>query len=592
MATKITPAQSKSLQSQISQIQAGINQVVASRSSQPTPQAGDRYKGTGPNLIDASKRVVELPNGQTLTGEAAMNYGKSSVPVGKVDTPITPEEQVDTTQPSPQKVDATPFTKPTVPYQQAVEGLRSGGAFSGSQLATEEENLAATYRRAGMLAQQTGVPSPQDAGAGAHGAGMFMDATSPQRNEAPTAWTDVYELSPGVDKDFLDYDAWMSPLNQKQTLKEEYESLKSTLTIGGKTAEQLDMEMIDAEAVINGTEDDIRNEITAAGGIATDSQVQALAIARNKSLIKNYDKLVSMRKSLDTQLSTTMELSMKDRELASAEFDRKIGWAEKVMQFVQTSKNNSRSGFNSMVSNIGYDGLYSTVKDNPYDVSLIEKSLGLPSGGLQKAATFATTQRKAVEVPLGGISATTQAIINNPSLFDDLTPTEKGKVITQLQGAGYDTTNLGLKGLSDTAIQNVAQTQKALDDLAILRSKIQGNESKLGPITGLAALNPWSEARKIQADADRVRQTVGKALEGGVLRKEDEEKYKKILATLTDTPSTAYYKIDALIGSISRDIETYKSLQQSAGRSMNVTGSLQKAGSSTSIENLRAKYNY
>ena len=46
----------------------------------------------------------------------------------------------------------------------------------------------------------------------------------------------------------------------------------------------------------------------------------------------------------------------------------------------------------------------------------------------------------------------------------------------------------------------------------------------------------------LQADVDRARQTVGKALGGGVLRKEDEDKYKKILATLNDTPETAVYK--------------------------------------------------
>jgi len=192
----------------------------------------------------------------------------------------------------------------------------------------------------------------------------------------------------------------------------------------------------------------------------------------------------------------------------------------------------------------------------------------------------------------GQISPTTQSIINNPSLFDDLTPTVRGQVIAELQAGGYETTNLGVKGLSDTAIQSIAQTQKALSDLTDLKSKIEGKTNMLGPITGLAALNPYSQARQLQADVDRVRQTVGKALEGGVLRKEDEEKYKKILATLTDTPETASYKIDALISSIQRDIENYKSLQQSSGRSIDVGASLQKKGAVTPVTELRTKYNY
>ena len=94
-------------------------------------------------------------------------------------------------------------------------------------------------------------------------------------------------------------------------------------------------------------------------------------------------------------------------------------------------------------------------------------------------------------------------------------------------------------------------------------------------------MNPWSKARKVQADVDRVRQVVGKALEGGVLRKEDEDKYKKILATVTDTPETAIYKLNQLITDIQGDIDDYTSLQQGAGRSLDIKKPLTK-GQSTS----------
>jgi hypothetical protein len=189
----------------------------------------------------------------------------------------------------------------------------------------------------------------------------------------------------------------------------------------------------------------------------------------------------------------------------------------------------------------------------------------------------------------GEVSSMTQAVIENPSLFDDMTPTVRGKVIAELQANGYDTSNLGTKALSDTAIKDISQTQKALDDLDELKVLIEGQEELLGPIRGIQRFNPYSPAKKLQADVDRVRQTVGKTLEGGVLRKEDEDKYKKILATLADTPSTATYKINALIGSIQRDIENYKTLQQASGRSLDVKAGLGKKGSNTDF---RSKYNY
>ena len=202
---------------------------------------------------------------------------------------------------------------------------------------------------------------------------------------------------------------------------------------------------------------------------------------------------------------------------------------------------------------------------------------------------------KPITTPGGGtggvVSSLAQSIIENPTLFDDLTHTKRGQVIAELQSGGYDTTNLGVKGLSDGAIKEISQTQQALRDLDVLKEKITGNEQFIGPITGLQRFNPWSKARQIQADVDRVRQTVGKALEGGVLRKEDEDKYKKILATLADTPETAIYKIDALISSIQRNIQDYKSLQLSSGRSLDTKQPLPLKGS-TPIIDLRAKYGY
>ena len=165
----------------------------------------------------------------------------------------------------------------------------------------------------------------------------------------------------------------------------------------------------------------------------------------------------------------------------------------------------------------------------------------------------------------GDSSGLINAVLANPALFNQLTPTQKGVISPQLYAMGF--TQFG-KPLSDTAIQSLTQSQTAIAGLNDLRATILGNEQYIGPISGLAALNPWSKARQVQAEVNLVRQRVGKALEGGVLRKEDEEKYKKILATLTDTPDTAISKIDNLLLTIQRDIDTYSSLQSDSGRNV------------------------
>ena len=53
-----------------------------------------------------------------------------------------------------------------------------------------------------------------------------------------------------------------------------------------------------------------------------------------------------------------------------------------------------------------------------------------------------------------------------------------------------------------------------------------------------------------------------------MLRKEDEEKYKKILAQITDTPDTALYKIKQLQANLERDLQNYKNTQMLSGKSV------------------------
>jgi len=71
--------------------------------------------------------------------------------------------------------------------------------------------------------------------------------------------------------------------------------------------------------------------------------------------------------------------------------------------------------------------------------------------------------------------------------------------------------------------------------------------------------------RHCQSQIDTVRQTVGKALEGGVLRKEDEEKYKKILPTMSDPKKVAQNKLKQLRAMLSRDYQSYIELQNTRG---------------------------
>jgi len=184
----------------------------------------------------------------------------------------------------------------------------------------------------------------------------------------------------------------------------------------------------------------------------------------------------------------------------------------------------------------------------------------------------------------GGNPQLVKAVMDNPSLWGDLTPTEKGAIAAPLAAQGF----IFGKPLNESAITKISETKSGIQSLQDLRTTLRENEQYIGPISGFQALNPWSDAKVAQAKINLVKQRVGKALEGGVLRKEDEEKYKQILATLNDTPSTAFAKVDNLIANLQRDLDTYIETQKAGGRRVSdVTSTRTPAAASLTVTDPR-----
>jgi hypothetical protein len=109
-----------------------------------------------------------------------------------------------------------------------------------------------------------------------------------------------------------------------------------------------------------------------------------------------------------------------------------------------------------------------------------------------------------------------------------------------------------------------------------------------GPIAGLLAKVPYAEqARTLQAHIDMIKQRVGKAFEGGVLRKEDEAKYARILPTMQDTPTVALNKARMVEKELAQDLKIYINTQMAAGRrvpeSMREGGGAPTAGGAPKI---------
>lgn len=273
--------------------------------------------------------------------------------------PPTPET-IQTGQPSPTTTNAG-------------QGLPGAVPQTGPGLTPQGAGTISPYAQA--FQQFQGQPAPQSRG---EALGTVMNSVP-----APAADTSPIDTALAEDKGWQSLlqmkEEYFNPETQKASLMDTYNKLfkKSGLA-------QLDEEIIDAKTIIEGTEDDIRNEIEMAGGFGTDSQVQALALSRNKVLLKNFNNLVALRESKAEHLGTMMSLAEKDRAYADQQFDRMLNYDMQMLNYRDKFTQNVRDQYNRYEPG----QLYAMLADNPRQLAFAEKILGIGEGGLQKAASY------------------------------------------------------------------------------------------------------------------------------------------------------------------------------------------------------------
>lgn len=92
------------------------------------------------------------------------------------------------------------------------------------------------------------------------------------------------------------------------------------------------------------------------------------------------------------------------------------------------------------------------------------------------------------------------------------------------------------------SVQQGAQIPKQLDNIEVT---LKNNEAIFGPAMGrVGGANAYdTQAQTVDAQLRSASQSFGRLMEGGVLRKEDEEKYRKMFPQLSDTPEVAKNKL-------------------------------------------------
>lgn len=154
-------------------------------------------------------------------------------------------------------------------------------------------------------------------------------------------------------------------------------------------------------------------------------------------------------------------------------------------------------------------------------------------------------------------------------------PDGKPVLVRRSQAEGKTPANAREQGRPVTSgdAGRIADLDTSLNDLVTLTQTLSGVKDATGTSAQIGAALPnfvtnatgWgTDAKTKQAVIDRVKQVIGKALEGGVLRKEDETKYGKILPTIGDSPEVVTSKLTGLQRAIQQRRETTLSALEDA----------------------------
>lgn len=211
--------------------------------------------------------------------------------------------------------------------------------------------------------------------------------STPQQQDPEQTFFDQYgSMNPAVKSLYDQINTTLSAPSTTQSFADQYKQLTGAQGIPG-----LNTQLMNIQNVMNGTEDDIRNEITSAGGVATESQVQAMVGARNKTLLNQANSLQSTIQLRNDYVNQVMQYSQLDRADVEKQVDQKLGLTQQLSDLQDKMVNAAKDNYQKIVDTVGYQGLADAYKGDPNGMALAEKTLGLPKGALSNP-TFLSQQ--------------------------------------------------------------------------------------------------------------------------------------------------------------------------------------------------------
>lgn len=331
-----------------------------------------------------------------------------------------------------------------------------------------------------------------------------------------------------------------------------------------------------------------------------------------------FDKAVQMlvQQRDDINKRATEKYGM-DRQVwqdAANELSTVMSMWKAGKQLGQEEKDSMQKNISTLLTNFG-SGAFGSV--DPKELERVEKIAGFPKGSL--VGGIKTLKEKEIESKKSGGTGLNLREIDG-SLYNIKTDAEgnitpelivgstggSSKELNQLLspseaqalGVPYGTTRgqaaqMGItignsknsgRDLTDTQAKLISEGKQIGLSLQPLYDLIDNQSKLFGPIAGrTGGLNPLNtEAQTARAQLKTAAQLVGGYLEGGKLTDQDVPKYEAMLPQLSDTPTVAKNKLNAINNLIDQKQKQY--LQDFASAGYNVSGFM-NGGNQNSAQN-------
>lgn len=305
----------------------------------------------------------------------------------------------------------------------------------------------------------------------------------------------------------------------------------------------LNTQLMNINTVMVGTQDDLRSEITAAGGFATESQIDALAVGRNKTLQTQATQLTNQIAAQNQLVANDTSLLTDEKDMASTAFNEQSSVYKMAQDNYNNSLQASQNSLNEVIKSVGYNGLYSSLLQTggAQAVANAEQVLGLETGQMQGLGTAETAALGSTNIadllktypdagiqPTDSLAVAQSKVLQSPTYKADLASKNASTNASNASAANSEANTQKTKAETDFENTHGGQTQtefnavqqKQADDENAQIEKFQTNAANLiGQLSSKSINWPtaWNQLHAEFPDASN--QTIDNALNATAYKK-------------------------------------------------------------------------